>query len=72
MPNLSIAHVKAHMDRPADGGPAIGYTINSDNDVTITGNVSSQALATLLRVMDAGGYVPQLASGALKFRFRNF
>jgi len=70
MPNINIPGLKDWMDKAVGG--AVSYTINSDNDVTITGNLDPEKLEALIRAAKAVGYTPRLASGALKFKFRNF
>lgn len=65
MPNINIPGFKDHMDRFA-----VGYTINSDNVVTISGNLDAEKLEALIRAGKAVGYKPTLSGGALKFVFK--
>lgn len=65
MPNITIPGFKDHMD-----GAKVGYTINSDNVVTISGNVSAEGLENLIRAARASGFRPFLSAGALKFTLK--
>ena len=65
MPNINIPGFKDHMDRYA-----VGYTINSDNVVTISGNLDNEKTEALIRAAKAVGYKPTVSGGALKFVFK--
>lgn len=65
MPNINIPGFKDHMDRFG-----VSYTVNSDNVVTVAGNLDFEKLEALIRAAKAVGYKPTLSSGALVFKFK--